>query len=206
MDLGGLLTRWTVRLALVLYVVALGLRIRAAGSETKNPSEKGSDPLPRCLRFRILADAVLPRGGGLTPFRTDSKLRRARLAWTVGFLVFLLHVACAFQFFYGWSNTMAYAETARRTAELVGLAWGGGLYANYAFTLLWAADVCWWWIAPSTYRARPCGVEWAVQGFLGFIAFNGAVVFGAGAVRWLGLAACLLLAGLGGLRGLAFRD
>jgi hypothetical protein len=32
------------------------------------------------------------------------------------------------------------------------------------------------------------------QGFLAFIAFNAAVVFGKGTIRWLGLAACLFLA------------
>jgi hypothetical protein len=157
MDSGELLTRWTVRFALLLYLAGLVLRVSASG-----------------------------RG---------SRLKGARLAWTAGFFVFLLHVACAFQFFYGWSNMTAYAATARRTQELVGIDWGGGLYANYAFTLLWAADVCWWWYDPGSYGARPRAVEGAVQGFLGFIAFNGAVVFGEGAIRWLGLAACLVLAG-----------
>ena len=41
--------------------------------------------------------------------------------------------------------------------------------------------------------------EGAVQGFLAFMAFNATVVFGAGAVRWAGLAACLGLLGLGAM-------
>lgn len=77
---------------------------------------------------------------------------------------------------------------------MVGLDWGGGLYANYGFAAVWTADVCWWWLAPRRYLARPRGLEWAVQGFLAFMAFNATVVFGAGAVRWAGLAACLFLA------------
>ena len=105
-------------------------------------------------------------------------------------------MACAFQFYYQWSHALGQTATARRTAELVGVDWGGGLYANYAFTLVWAADVCWWWRGLALYEARPPVVNWVVQGFLGFIVFNGTVVFGTGAVRWFGLAACAVLAAL----------
>jgi hypothetical protein len=118
-------------------------------------------------------------------------LEAARLAWTGGCLAFVAHVGCAFQFYHGWSHSQALAATAERTAEVVGLAWGGGLYANYAFGLVWAADAGWWWLRPEGYRRRPAGLEAAVQGFLGFMAFNATVVFGAGVVRWVGLAASL---------------
>src|SRR5262245_58014595 len=89
----------------------------------------------------------------------------ARLAWTGGFLMFLVHVACAFHSYHDWSHRAAYEATARDTQEVVGLAWGGGLYANYAFAFVWGMDVLWWWLQPTGYRARPRGVEWAVQGF-----------------------------------------
>jgi len=160
MDLGEFLTRWTVRSALLLYVVGLALRANASGS---------------CAR-----------------------LVWARRAWTAGCCAFLLHVACAFQFYYHWSHTIAYAATARRTEEVVGLDWGGGLFANYAFTLLWTADTCWWWYGLCRYQARPRGVEWVVQGFLGFMVFTAVVPFGVGAVRWVGLGICLFLAGMWG--------
>src|SRR5437879_7659370 len=156
MEPGELLTRWTVRVAVTLYVVALALRVGASATQ----------------------------------------LWWARLAWTLGCIAYLLHVACAFQFYHHWSHAAAYEATARRTAEDIGLEWGGGLYANYAFTLVWVIDVCWWWAAPRHYRSRPRWVEWSIQGFLAFILLNATVVFGAGAVRWLGAAACLFLAGL----------
>jgi hypothetical protein len=156
MDAGEALTRWTVRAALALYVLALVLRATAAGRR----------------RWLIAA----------------------RLAWTTGYLAFLVHVACAFHFFHGWSHDAAYEATARQSAEVVGLSWGGGLYANYAFAAVWAVDVLWWWRGLACYEARPRVVAWVVQGFLGFIAFNATVVFGTGAIRWAGLAACLLLA------------
>jgi hypothetical protein len=155
MDTGELLTRWTVRVAMALMVLALVLRWRAGG-----------------LR---------------------SRLAQARLAWTLGCLAFLLHVLCAFAFYHHWSHAAAFTATAEQTAALVGWKWGGGLYANYAFTLVWIADAAWWWRDPEGYEARPRWIERAVLGFLLFIAFNATVVFGQGLVRWLGLAATVLL-------------
>ena len=101
MEVGELLTRWTIRIAVALYVASLASRI-------------------------------------FSP-------RWSRLAWTAGCALYLLHVACAFEYYHHWSHTEAYDSTAKQTAETVGLDWGGGLYANYAFTLVWLADVVWWW-------------------------------------------------------------
>jgi hypothetical protein len=126
--------------------------------------------------------------------RETRRPNMSRLMWTCGCVSYLLHVACAFQFVHHWSHAEAYAATARQTAEVVGLDWGGGLYANYAFTLLWAGDVCWWWVRPGRYLAQPRSIEWSAQAFLGFMWFNATVVFGRGSTRWVGLAACLFLA------------
>jgi hypothetical protein len=158
MDAGENLTRWTIRLALGLYVLAVAVRL--------------------CARQR------------------PAWLREARLAWTLGCIVYLAHVACAFQFYHGWSHTAAYRETARQTAERFGLDWGGGLYFNYAFTAAWVADVLWWWRGIAAYEARPRWLNATVQGFFAFMAFNATVVFASGLVRWLGLAASLGLAAL----------
>jgi hypothetical protein len=122
--------------------------------------------------------------------------RLARAAWTVGALALVVHVGCAFHFYHGWSHAAAYADTARRTAEVTGLDWGGGLYANHAFALLWLADAAWWWAAPEAYARRPAWVEALVQGYLGFLAFNATVVFAQGPARWLGVAGLVLLGGL----------
>ncbi len=144
MELGESLTRWTVRLAMALYVVSLALRWSA-----------------RCRR----------------PWLGRPWLGMARLAWTGGCILFLAHVACAFNFFHGWSHAAAYQHTARRTEETIGIFWGGGLYLNYAFTLVWLADVLWWWRGLEQYERRGRAVEWGVQAFLAFMAFNGTVVF-----------------------------
>jgi hypothetical protein len=147
---GEAFTVWSVRLATLLYVSALALRLAA---------------------------------------RDSRAMQWARIMWTAGFVCYLAHVYGAFEFFHGWSHAAAYADTARQTAEQFGLNWGGGLYFNYVFTVVWAADVIWWWRGVERYEKRPLWISLAIQGFLGFMFFNGAVVFAAGFSRWLGIIA-----------------
>lgn len=120
----------------------------------------------------------------------------ARLAWTVGCVFFLAHVASAFTYYHHWSHAEAYRETARQTGELTGLHWGGGIYLNYIFALAWLADVGWWWLSPKSFAARPPRLNAIWQGFFFFMVFNGAVVFGTGPVRLLGAIICGGLAAL----------
>ena len=97
--------------------------------------------------------------------------QRARWASTLGVLVYLAHVWCAFALHYGWSHAVAYRETARQTRELFGVDWGGGLWLNYAFTAVWIGEAGALWLRPgwSLWRA-------AVQAFLGFMVINATVV------------------------------
>jgi hypothetical protein len=145
-----LFVRWSVRIALALYLLSLLLRIG----------------------------------------RRD---RLARWVWSAGCLAFLLHVAAAFHFVHHWSHTAAYAETARQTAEITRLDWGGGLYFNYLFAAVWLADVIWWWVNPNGYESRPRWIEGFVQAFMAFIVFNATVVFGHGAISWVGAVAMVVL-------------
>jgi hypothetical protein len=149
---GDALTRWTVRLALLLYAATLALR-------RSRPAER----------------------------------RTARLLWTAGCLLFLAHVAAAFHFFHGWSHARAYAETARQTGQMFGVYSGAGLYLNYLFTLLWAADVAWWWRGIDAYDRRPRSIGFALHAFMLFMAFNGAVVFVRGPARWAAVGVLVLL-------------
>jgi hypothetical protein len=119
--------------------------------------------------------------------------RAARLAWTIGCVCLLAHAVCAFHFYHGWSQTAAYRETARQTAEVFGFNWGGGLYINYALIAGWMLDVLWWWRSLDAYRSRPRLLAAAWQGFLIFIFFNATVVFETGPLRLIGLSVCLAL-------------
>ncbi|HEX8283333.1 MAG TPA: hypothetical protein VF588_08265 [Pyrinomonadaceae bacterium] len=115
----------------------------------------------------------------------------ARLALTVACVALAAHAACAFHFYHGWSHDAAYLETARQTAEVFGLDWGGGLYVNYALVAGWGLDVAWWWARGlEAYRRRPWPLVAAWHGFLLFIIFNATVVFKDGAARWAGLVVC----------------
>lgn len=120
--------------------------------------------------------------------------RLTRLAWTTGCAALLAHFICAFNYYHAWSHASAYSETARQTAELVRINWGGGLYINYTVAGLWIADVTWWWLAGlSSYRRRPWALTLIWHGFLIFIIFNATVVFKDGPTRWIGLLVSLTL-------------
>ncbi len=151
-----------------------------------------------------LATASLGAGAAValrTSFgRSAAERRTARWLWTAACGMLWIHVACAFQFQHHWSHAEAYAHTARRTAELVGVDWGGGLYFNYLLLVAWAGDAGWWWIGPQSYRDRPVIVDRCIDGFVAFMAFNATVVFGSGPLRWLALGVILVLGG-GALRG-----
>jgi hypothetical protein len=141
-----------------------------------------------CYLQRLAADVLIA-----DPGRRD---RWGRWAWTVGCIVYLVHVAFAFQFLHHWSHTAAVEHAARRTLEVTGFEFGAGIYANYAFTLLWVADVVLWWrrslagkpIAPLHY--------WLVQAIFGFMMFNATVVFGPAFWKWVAVAALVAILAL----------
>lgn len=124
---------------------------------------------------------------------TDRTDDLARWLWTAGLLFYLTHVAAAFQSFHDWSHWNALEFTANKTAELIGPRWGGGLYFNYAFTMLWCVDVLWWWRGLGAYRSRPASISIFVQVFLGIIVLNATIVFEHGPVRWLSAIAFVAL-------------
>ena len=117
-------------------------------------------------------------------------------AWTLGLLACIAHVLLAFAVRHGWSQDAAVAETAARTAEILGVSWGGGVYVNYVFVALWLSESCWWRAAPLSYARRPRWIDWTLRGFYALIIVNAAVVFASPAGRAAGvpLVAALLWA------------
>ena len=99
----------------------------------------------------------------------------------------------------------AYQDTAEKIKAAIGWRFGGGIYFNYLFLLMWLADAIWWWIAPAGYTKRGKVVNLLVYGYLFFIAFNGVVVFGHGATRWTGLGVCLVFVAWAGWQKLSKR-
>jgi hypothetical protein len=101
--------------------------------------------------------------------------------WTCGAAIFLVHVAAAFQFHHGWSHAAAYEHTARRTAAVTGLDWGGGIFLNYALTAWWPADAIAVCVAARRRRPLPRWYTRTTEVFFGFMILNATVVFGS---RW----------------------
>jgi len=107
--------------------------------------------------------------------------RRRRWIWTGGLTLYLIHVIAAFHFAHDWSHSRAWDHTAEQTAAIVGLKWGGGVYVNYVFTLVWLADVVRMWGRVSL----PGWAGRALHGVFAVLMFNATVVFGSR--YWMGV-------------------
>lgn len=125
-----------------------------------------------------------------------AEILASRLWWTAGVLLTVIHSAAAFIVYYGGSHAVAREATLRQTAALTGIPFGGGIYVNYLFLLVWTLDAAWWWYAPRTYHRRARWMSFAIRGFIFFIILNGAVLFADGWARVLGGVA-VLSAGIG---------
>ena len=117
----------------------------------------------------------------------------ARVLWTAGVVLLGAHTLAAFHFVHGWSHQAAADETARQTAELTGVRWGGGVFVNYAFLAVWAVDAVWWWLSPAAYRRRSRSHQTSVFLLFVFMFANGAIVFARGGMRLLGAAAVTIV-------------
>ncbi|MFG0335706.1 MAG: hypothetical protein ACF8TS_20290 [Maioricimonas sp. JB049] len=119
--------------------------------------------------LRLLHDVARPR---------RPVPRAICLIWTTGSLLNLLHVLVAFHHVHAWDARAAWDHVARQTAEVTGWHWGGGLYINYAFTLLWLADVAGTWLAYRRQRVLPAWYVGSLHAVFAFMVLNATVVFG----------------------------
>ena len=110
-----------------------------------------------------------------------------------GLALLIVHIALAYAARHGWSHDAAVRATAAQTAAVYGLDWGGGIYVNYLFALVWALDAWQWSVSSAAAAARPPAIRWALRAFYGVIITNAAIVFVPGARRWIGIAIVLAL-------------
>jgi hypothetical protein len=110
-----------------------------------------------------------------------------------GAVICAIHVLIAMGFHHGWDHDHAIRETVDRTAAIYGYGWRGGLYVNYVFILVWAADTLWYGARPSGYYRRPVALTWLIRVFLAVVAINGMVVFASPAGRFPGIVLWLWL-------------
>lgn len=167
--------------------VASGLRCRTVDMETGEFFTRATIWIT--IVAYTIGSAVFARARGSA--RGDSA---TRVLWTIAVAFLIAHFICAYQFYHHWSHQSAYLDTARQTDAVVGWNWGGGLFINYAFLIIWIIDISWWWLRGlDSYRKRPWPVIAAWHGFLIFILFNAMVVFKHGTTRWVGLVICSIL-------------
>ncbi len=117
--------------------------------------------------------------------------RLARWCWTLGWATYLVHLGMAFHHYHAWSHTAA----VEHTRQVSGV--GEGIYASHLFTLLWTADVVYWWLCPGRYAQRSPWIGRTLHGYMAFLIFNATVVYETGLIRWFGLALFTELAVVG---------
>lgn len=116
---------------------------------------------------------------------------RARWIWTIAATLFVIHVCAALAFVHDFSHAKAYQHTAERTAAVVGVAWGGGIYVNHAFLIYWVFDASLWWIKGVNWPYRTGRAYWTMQSIFAFMFINATVVFGP--AHWFVIAVMLVV-------------
>lgn len=78
--------------------------------------------------------------------RHSQRNRIVAAIWLLGCVAMWVHVAVAFHLAHAWSHAAAFEHTAQRTRELLGTAYGAGVWFNYGFLAIWTVDavVCCW--------------------------------------------------------------
>ena len=126
---------------------------------------------------RLFVACYVGRVGIDAAGRRDAAAQRAaRWLWTIGCVVFLIHIAAAFHLVHGWSHAAAHEHVLNRTRDSTGLVSGMGLYVNYGFALLWVADTILWW-RNLNWVERPIPFR-IVQGIFAFLMLQSTAVFG----------------------------
>jgi hypothetical protein len=109
-----------------------------------------------------------------------------RWAWpasAAGWLALAVHMLVAMGVHHGWSHAAAIDETKLLTERVYGVAWGGGVYVNYAFLGVWLAYVAWW---KKTAAAVPAWLLYTWRVMVAIVVANAAVVFAAPARQFAG--------------------
>ncbi len=144
-----------------------------------------------CWLVRWLVEVPHNRRAGSSAGRALPRV--ALLWWTAGCGFHLAHVAAAYHWVHNWSHAAAWEHTAQRTAALAGVHWGGGVWLNDLFTLLWPLDVVRLWVERSTGRsACPKAIVRGWHVFSLAMMISATVIFGPFGWRAIALLVVLL--------------
>ena len=138
------------------------------------------------LLLMVVVFSIELRGGN----RTD---RMTASLWLAGAVLALGHGIGTVATFHHGSQTLAFESTAQRTEQLLGIRFGAGLFVNYVFLIVWLVDALMAILLPVRYRRLQRLYVYATDGFLLFIAINGAIVFQTGWSRSIGVISLIFL-------------
>lgn len=141
-----------------------------------------------CYLLRVVIDLRLS-----WQMNRERIISQGRVIWTLGCILFLIHFGSAFALVHHFDHAHAYSHTARRTAEVVGLNWGGGIYVNHAFMIFWVFDTVRWWLRGTEAAYRPDWYFWTMHGVFAFMFLNATVVFGPPHWIWISCLVAILL-------------
>jgi hypothetical protein len=120
--------------------------------------------------------------------RPAGRVRLARWCWTLAWATYLIHLGMAFHHYHHWSHSDAVAHTEEASG------FGPGIWFSHLFTLVWTADVAWWWLLPVRHAERSPWWDRLLHGYMVFIIFNATVVYEDGPIRWAGIVLFAVLA------------
>jgi len=138
-----------------------------------------------CYLLRCRSDYRAAKAGNI-----EANAITARWLWTAGCALFLVHILSAFAFVHDFSHSAAYEHTAERTAAVIGVRWGGGIYFNHAFALFWLVDVILWWSKGTHWAYRSKVWYWFVQAIFAFMFINATLIFGPAHWIWISVLLC----------------
>jgi hypothetical protein len=118
--------------------------------------------------------------------------RWAAWADAIGLSFCVIHIAIAMGAVHGWSHAAAAASTAAQTDAIYGLRWGGGMYVNYLFVLVWTVDASVAHARPRRWSTSPAA-RWSIRIFYAIVIANAAVVFARASMRVAGLVLLVML-------------
>jgi hypothetical protein len=126
-----------------------------------------------------------------------AKSRRYAGAWSIsatGAILLAAHIVLAMAVRHGWSHASALEATAQQTSDMFGISWGGGVYVNYVFAVVWIAELFVWRQWPEGYASRPGWIRWSLRAFYFVIIVSAAFIFATGWRRGIGAVVLALLA------------
>lgn len=179
-------TMFLIALFLVLLLASIAVPYAWAGPELGDRLTRYTVRVTLVFYAISLVIRLLMTPADWRNFSPSSRL--ARLAWTLGWIAFVVHLAMAFHHYHGWSHEHAVEHVQQRSG------FGPGIYVSHLFTLLWTLDVGYWWLRPHGYAMRSPVIDRFLQSFMAFMTFNGTVVYETGLIRWAGVAMFTLLA------------